>query len=75
MCMQCMAGAMSAGAGATGLRSYLAARGGAWSTPRRMRRVTIALIVGALTASALIVTGPAPATATSATHRPAPTTR
>lgn len=68
--MQCMAGAMSAGAGATGLRSYLAAHGARWLTPKRMKAITVTLVAGALGASSLIVTGPNPASA-QAHHTPA----
>lgn len=52
-----MYGTMAAGAGATGVRSWLAARGFAWLTPRRMRRVTIGLLGGATLASSLLVSG------------------
>jgi hypothetical protein len=44
MCMQCMAGAMTAVAGATGIRAWLASRGFSWLTPRRMRLATLSLI-------------------------------
>ncbi len=51
MCMQCMAGAMSAGAGATGVRAWLVARSPRWLTPARRRRMTVALVaLGVLSA-------------------------
>jgi hypothetical protein len=53
MCVQCMMGATTALTGAAGIRAWLAARGFAWLTPRRMRAVTISLlVVGAVGASA-----------------------
>ncbi|MBA2347025.1 MAG: hypothetical protein H0V81_01910 [Solirubrobacterales bacterium] len=57
MCMQCMAGAMSAGAGATGARTYLATRDWAWLTPRRLQQATRLLLGGALLASTVLVGG------------------
>lgn len=57
MCVQCMYGTMAAGAGATGVRSWLAVRGFAWLTAKRMRRVTIGLLGGATLASSLLVSG------------------
>jgi hypothetical protein len=57
MCMQCMMGAMTAGATVTGTRSWLATRRWAWLTPERLRRITIALVVAALVASATILSG------------------
>ena len=55
--MQCMVGAMSAMAGATGARSWLGAKRFSWLTPRRRRVVTIALMSAALLASATLVSG------------------
>jgi hypothetical protein len=52
-----MASAMTAVAGATGLRSWLAARRFSWLTPRRMRAVTIVLLGCALLAAALLASG------------------
>jgi hypothetical protein len=46
--MQCAAGAMAAVGSAAGLRAWLASRGFAWLTPRRMRLATAALIGFAL---------------------------
>jgi hypothetical protein len=57
MCTQCMMGAMTAGAGATGIRAWLALRRPGWLTPRRLRVVTIVLLAGALVASATLVGG------------------
>ena len=61
MCMQCMAGAMTAASGASGARSYLATREWTWLTAERLRRVTVLLIVLALVASTLLIGGSAPA--------------
>lgn len=55
--MQCMMGAMTAGAAATGTRSWLATRRWAWLTPVRLRRTTIGLLVAALVASATVLSG------------------
>lgn len=57
--MQCMIGAMSAGATATGLRAWLIARKPRWLTPRRQRHVTYALIAAGILAAGII--GPAAA--------------
>jgi hypothetical protein len=57
MCMQCMMGAMAAGAGATGARSWLATRRYRWLTPRRMRALTIALLGSALVAASVLLGG------------------
>jgi hypothetical protein len=57
MCVQCMMGAMTAGAAASGTRSWLATRRWAWLTPERMRAVTVALLVAALVASATVLSG------------------
>jgi hypothetical protein len=57
MCAQCMMGAATAAAGATGMRAWLAARGFAWMTPARMRAVTIALIAIALVAASVGLAG------------------
>lgn len=45
MCMQCMAGAMVAGAGATGMRAWLVARAPLWLTARRRDALTRGLLV------------------------------
>jgi hypothetical protein len=57
MCMQCMATAMTAGAGVSGTRAYIAARHFAWVTPRRMRAITATLLAIGLLASSVLVTG------------------
>jgi hypothetical protein len=57
MCVQCMMGAMTAGAAASGTRSWLATRRWAWLTPERMRAVTVALLVAALVVSATVLSG------------------
>ena len=55
MCMQCMAGAMTAVGAASGVRAWLAAWGLSWLTPARLRAVTVVLMVSALVASAVLV--------------------
>jgi hypothetical protein len=57
MCMQCMASAMTAVGAASGTRAYLGSRHFAWLTPARLRLITIALLVAALAASAMLVSG------------------
>jgi len=57
MCMQCMVGAMTAGATVTGTRSWLATRRWAWLTPQRLRHATIAMIVVGLALSATVLSG------------------
>jgi hypothetical protein len=57
MCMQCMMGAMTAGAAASSTRGWLATRRWAWLTPERLRAITVALLVGALVASATVLSG------------------
>jgi hypothetical protein len=52
MCMQCMAAATTAAAGATGLRSWLATRRWSWLTPARLKLATGGLIGAALVLSA-----------------------
>ena len=54
VCMQCMMGAMGAGAGATGTRAWLAHRGFRWLTPRRLRAITFALLATALIAASTL---------------------
>jgi hypothetical protein len=58
MCVQCVAGAMTAGAAATGLRGWLVSRGDSWMTPRRQTWLTRALIAAGVLAAGLI--GPSP---------------
>jgi hypothetical protein len=52
-----MATAMTAGATASGVRAYVAQRHFAWLTAKRLRHLTIGLIVAALMVSALFVSG------------------
>jgi hypothetical protein len=55
--MQCMMGAMSAGAAATGTRSWLATRCWSWLTPKRLKRITIGLIAVAFIAASTLLGG------------------
>jgi hypothetical protein len=57
VCAQCMAGAATAVGAASGVRAYLAARGPAWLTARRLRAVTVALATVAVVASATLLSG------------------
>jgi hypothetical protein len=57
MCMQCMAGAMTAVGAASGTRAYLGSRAFSWLTPGRLKALTVTLAVAALVASATLVTG------------------
>jgi len=57
MCMQCMAGAMTAVGAASGVRAYVGHRRFSWLTPGRMRAFTIALAILAVTASATLLGG------------------
>ncbi len=57
MCAQCMMGAVTAGAGATGARSWLATRRWSWLTEQRLRRITVALLATALVAAATLLSG------------------
>lgn len=57
MCVQCMMGAMTAGAGATGARSFLAAHRPEWMSARALRAVTILLVIAALLASTVVLGG------------------
>ena len=57
MCTQCMATAMTAVGAASGTRAYLGSRRYAWLTPKRLRAVTIMLAIGAVFASAMLVSG------------------
>jgi hypothetical protein len=52
--MQCMIGAMGAGAGATGTRAWVAHRGFRWMTPGRLRAITVALLASALIAASTL---------------------
>lgn len=57
--MQCMAGAMVAGAGATGARAWLIARAPLWLTPRRRTIATRGLLVAGVIGAGLIAPSPA----------------
>ena len=54
MCVQCMAGAMTAAAGATGARAWLLVRFGHLLTPRRRKAMSATLIVAGVIAAGLI---------------------
>jgi hypothetical protein len=58
MCIQCIAGAMSAGAAATGTRAWVVARYGHLLTARRRRALTVGLITAGVLAGGLV--GPTP---------------
>jgi hypothetical protein len=75
MCVQCVAGAMTAVGAASGTRAYLATRGFSWLTPTRLRALTVLLAVAALAVSATLVSGSASAPAQSPTAKPAPAQR
>jgi hypothetical protein len=57
MCMQCMAGAMTAVGAASGTRAYLASRRFGWLTKARLRALTITLAIAAVIASATLLSG------------------
>jgi hypothetical protein len=57
MCMQCMMTAMGATGSAAGIRSFIAAKHFSWVTPKRLKAITLALIVASLLVSALFVGG------------------
>jgi hypothetical protein len=57
MCAACV---MAATAGASGVRAWLQARHLTWLTPRRMRAVTIALLVAAFAISSVAISGSTP---------------
>ena len=57
MCVQCMMGAMTAGAGATGARTWIKHMAPRWLTPRRMRAVSALLVGAALIASTVLLGG------------------
>lgn len=54
-----MIGAVTAGAGATGLRAWLATRSWAWLTPRRLRRASAGLLAAGVLAASLLGGAPA----------------
>jgi hypothetical protein len=57
MCAQCMATAMTAVGAASGTRAYLSSRRYSWLTPTRLRAITMLLAIGAVFASATLVSG------------------
>jgi hypothetical protein len=57
MCAACV---MAATAGASGVRAWLQAQHLTWLTPRRMRAVTIALLVAAFAISSVAISGSTP---------------
>jgi hypothetical protein len=57
MCAQCMMGATTAAAGATGIRAWLGTRSYAWLTPRRMRFATVSLLGAGLIGASVGVSG------------------
>jgi hypothetical protein len=57
MCVQCMMGAMTAGASATGARSWLGTRRWSWLTQQRLRRITFVLLTAALIAASTLLSG------------------
>ena len=73
MCMQCMATAMTVGAGATGARSWLAARSPKWLTPRRLKQASAAILVAGVVASGVHTTPNGGADSASAAAPPSAT--
>ena len=53
MCAQCMIGATTAAVGVSGTRAWLAAKGFAWMTPRRLRFATVGLVTAGVIGSAV----------------------
>lgn len=58
MCVQCIAGAMTAGAAATGVRAWLVVHAGPWLTPGRKRALTGVLITAGVLSAGVV--GPTP---------------
>jgi hypothetical protein len=52
-----MLGATTAAVGVTGARAWLAAKGFAWMTPRRLRFATISLIVAGVIGASVGLSG------------------
>jgi hypothetical protein len=52
--MQCVAGAMTAGAAATGTRAWIVSHAGAWLTPRRQTLLTRSLIATGIVAAGVL---------------------
>jgi hypothetical protein len=57
MCAGCI---MAATAGASGVRAWLQAQHLTWLTPRRMRAVTLALVLAAFAVSSVGISGSTP---------------
>jgi hypothetical protein len=57
MCVQCVGAAATAVGTASGLRAWLAARAGAWLTPKRLRIATISLLTLAVLGSSVALGG------------------
>lgn len=57
MCMQCMAGAMTAGAASTGARCWLQAHRPRWMTERHMAWASRGLLTAALLVSSVVIGG------------------
>jgi hypothetical protein len=55
----CAACAMTAAAGATGVRTWLQTRGWSWLTPKRLKRATIAAFIAATIVSSVGISGSA----------------
>ncbi len=60
MCVQCMMGAMTVGAGATGVRSWLGTRQWSWLTALRLKRITAGLLATALFTATVLIGGSTP---------------
>ncbi len=65
MCAGCI---MAATAGASGLRAWLQAQHITWLTPKRMKAVTISLVVVAFAISSVGISGSTPASAAHQGH-------
>ncbi len=57
VCTQCSMGAVTALAGATGIRIWLRAKAFSWMTPGRMRAATISLLVAGVVGSSVGISG------------------
>jgi hypothetical protein len=57
MCVQCMLNAAASVGAASGIRTWLGIRGGAWLTPGRMRAITIALLTLAVLGAGVGLSG------------------
>jgi hypothetical protein len=57
MCIYCAYTAMTSSAAATGIRSWLGTRRFSWLTEQRLHRITLGLVIAALIASSVLVSG------------------